>query len=410
LIETLLLNFLFLLIPVLTFLIFLESKMHYYNKPIIISLTSVSMILCMIFPINLASGFIFDLRYIPFIIIILFMGYKNALILYLILNICRFLIGGDGIVQSFLFSTIIFALVSLFSRKFVRLSPKNRISYAVIFTFLTMSLYFLTLGLQIPLNREFWSLSFYGLATHVVMMLILMILIEQTISNMKAREAFLHSERLHVLSELTASVAHEIRNPLTVTNGFLQLLNKSDSISATEKNYIEYSLQELKRAEKIVSDFLTFSKPQSENMVYSNLKEETEYAKNILLPYAHMHQVEIQLTFNNSLNKKYDKNQMQQCLINLYKNGIESMEEDGGILSIDVFQQKNCIMITIKDTGIGMTDEEASRLGKPYYSTKKKGTGLGMLMVYSTIHKLRGHIKVDSKKGKGTSFTITIPV
>jgi two-component system sporulation sensor kinase B len=338
------------------------------------------------------------------------MGYKNALILYLILNICRFLIGGDGIVQSFLFSTIIFALVSLFSRKFVRLSPKNRISYAVIFTFLTMSLYFLTLGLQIPLNREFWSLSFYGLATHVVMMLILMILIEQTISNMKAREAFLHSERLHVLSELTASVAHEIRNPLTVTNGFLQLLNKSDSISATEKNYIEYSLQELKRAEKIVSDFLTFSKPQSENMVYSNLKEETEYAKNILLPYAHMHQVEIQLTFNNSLNKKYDKNQMQQCLINLYKNGIESMEEDGGILSIDVFQQKNCIMITIKDTGIGMTDEEASRLGKPYYSTKKKGTGLGMLMVYSTIHKLRGHIKVDSKKGKGTSFTITIPV
>jgi two-component system sporulation sensor kinase B len=227
---------------------------------------------------------------------------------------------------------------------------------------------------------------------------------------MKAREAFLHSERLHVLSELTASVAHEIRNPLTVTNGFLQLLNKSDSISATEKNYIEYSLQELKRAEKIVSDFLTFSKPQSENMVYSNLKEETEYAKNILLPYAHMHQVEIQLTFNNSLNKKYDKNQMQQCLINLYKNGIESMEEDGGILSIDVFQQKNCIMITIKDTGIGMTDEEASRLGKPYYSTKKKGTGLGMLMVYSTIHKLRGHIKVDSKKGKGTSFTITIPV
>ena len=85
-----------------------------------------------------------------------------------------------------------------------------------------------------------------------------MILIEQIISNMKAREAFLHSERLHVISELSASVAHEIRNPLTVTNGFLQLLSKSDSMSTTEKSYIEYSLQELNRAEKIVSDFLTF--------------------------------------------------------------------------------------------------------------------------------------------------------
>ena len=145
-------------------------------------------------------------------------------------------------------------------------------------------------------------------------------------------------------------------------------------------------------------------------MVYSNLKEEVDYAKNIFLPYAHMHQVDIQLTFNNSRNKKYDKNQMQQCLINLYKNGIESMEEDGGILYVDVSEQKNLIMIKIKDTGIGMTDEEASRLGKPYYSTKKQGTGLGMLMVYSTIHKHRGHIDVDSKKGKGTSFTITIPV
>jgi two-component system sporulation sensor kinase B len=97
-------------------------------------------------------------------------------------------------------------------------------------------------------------------------------------------------------------------------------------------------------------------------------------------------------------------------LINLYKNGIESMEEDGGILYVDVSEQKNCIMIKITDTGIGMTDEETSRLGKPYYSTKKQGTGLGMLMVYSTIHKLRGHIDVDSKKGKGTSFTITLPV
>lgn len=375
-----------------------------------LSLSSVSMILCMTYPIYLDSGFIFDLRYIPFIIVALFGGYKNAFILYLILNIYRFIIGGDGFIPSFLFSTFIFVLVYIGSRKYVQLQSRARISRAVLISFCTMMFYLVTLSLQTSLNQEFWTLSFYALTTHVVMMLILMILIERVISNMETREAYLHSERLHVISELTASVAHEIRNPLTVTNGFLQLLKRSETISPSEKSYIEYSLLELNRAEKIVSDFLAFSKPQCENMVNSNFKDETDYTRNILLPYAHMHKVDIQLTFQNTLMKKIDKNQIQQCLINLFKNGIEAMKENGGILYIDVSEQKKKIIIKIKDTGVGMTDEDISLLGKPYYSTKKQGTGLGMLMVYSTIHKHRGHIDVESEKGKGTTFTITFPL
>jgi two-component system, sporulation sensor kinase B len=363
----------------------------------------------MTFPIHLESGFIFDLRYIPFITLALYLGYKNAFLLYIVLNIYRFIIGGEGVIQSFLFSTVILVLVSIFSRYFKQLNSRKRIYCAVFVSFLETMIYLSTLSLQTPLNKEFWTLSIYGLTTNTVMMLIIMILIEQMMSNIKARETYLQSERLHVISELSASVAHEIRNPLTATNGFLQLLSKSKTITAAEKSYIEYSLQELNRAEKIVSDFLAFSKPQCENMVCDNLKEEIDYAKNILLPYAHMHHVEINLSFTNSLNTNYDKNQIQQCLINLYKNGIEAMKEVGGTLYIDVFDQKNNIYIKIKDTGIGMTDEEISRLGKPYYSTKKQGTGLGMLMVYSTIHKVKGHIEVESEKGKGTTFTIAIP-
>ncbi|MGB3261193.1 ATP-binding protein, partial [Paenisporosarcina sp.] len=68
------------------------------------------------------------------------------------------------------------------------------------------------------------------------------------------------------------------------------------------------------------------------------------------------------------------------------------------------------IIITVKDSGVGMTNEEIQKLGKPYYSTKKEGTGLGMLMVYGTISKVKGKIDVESKKGVGTTFTITIPV
>lgn len=410
LIETLLLNFLFLLFPILIFLIFFENRLHAFNKWIIILLASAAMTLCMVFPIPLESGFIFDLRYIPFILVALLGGYKMIFPLYVILNIERFIIGGNGIIQSFLFSTVIFLFLPICSQRFRKLHAQKRIVYATLASFLTMALYLWSLSWQVAVNREFWMLAFHAVTHHVLGTISIMMLIEKIVVNMKARETMIHSEKLHMISELSASVAHEIRNPLTVTNGFLQLLHTSQTITQMEKKYVEYSLQELERAEQIVSDFLAFAKPQSENMVYSNLKHEIEYVQNIMIPYANMHQVDIQCTFNNLLHTHYDKNQIHQCFINLYKNSIEAMKESGGTLFIDVFEQKKQIKIQIKDTGTGMTKEEISQLGKPYYSTKKEGTGLGMLMVYSTIHKLKGKIEVESEKGKGTIFLITIPV
>jgi two-component system sporulation sensor kinase B len=365
----------------------------------------------MLFPIKLELGFIFDLRYIPFVLVALFGGYKWIFPVYIVLNIYRFFIGGEGVFQSLIFSTVILILVPLLHKKFINLSPQKRISCAVFVAFYTMLFYILALSSFFKeLSREYWALTFYSMVTHIVGMLIIMILIEKMISNIKARESYFHSERLSVISELSASIAHEIRNPLTVTNGFLQLLIESKTLTLKEKTYIEFSLNELQRAEIIVSDFLAYSKPQSAHMVYSNFKDEIEYVENIIRPYAKSHQVYIQVHFTNTLMKRYDKNQLQQCLLNLFKNGIEAMKENGGILYIEVSEQNKNILIQIKDDGIGMTNEEISQLGKPYYSTKKEGTGLGMLMVYSTINSIKGKIVVKSKKRKGTTFLITIPV
>lgn len=362
------------------------------------------------FPIKLDIGFIFDLRYIPFILTALYAGYKYTFPIYIVLNIYRFMIGGEGSLQSLIFSSVIFLLVPVFKKMFLNFNKKKRISTAVMVSILTMVLYLLSLAAIIPsLNREFWVLTINALSTYALVMLVIIILIEQIIANMNTREALIQAERFNVLSDLSASVAHEIRNPLTVTNGFLQLLNQSKKVTGDEKKYIEFSLLELNRAESIVNDFLAFAKPQSENMIYSNLKDETEYVKNIIIPYANMHQVDVQLRFNNHLNVKYDKNQIHQCFINLFKNAIEAMREKGGVLSIDVSEQKNNILIKIKDTGCGMKEEEILRLGKPYYSTKNEGTGLGMLVVYSTINKLNGKIEVDSESGRGTTFILSIP-
>ena len=237
-----------------------------------------------------------------------------------------------------------------------------------------------------------------------------MSIVEKILANIKERQVYLRSERLNDISDLSASIAHEIRNPLTVTNGFLQLLNESKTITSDEKAYIDFSIKELNRAEQIVSDFLMFSKPQGESMVFSDFKKDVEYVENIMQPYAKMNQVDIQVRFTNTLKRNYDANQIQQCLINLFKNGIEAMEQDGGTLQVDVLEYKKNILINVKDSGIGMTKEGISQLGIPYYSTKEAGTGLGMLMVYSTIRNVNGDIKVESSVGKGTTFLISIPV
>jgi len=408
--ETLLIDFMFLLIPFIGYFIFFDAKNYPHLNLIFSIMATISVIGCLSLPIHLQSGFIFDLRYISFIIIALYWGYKNALIPYFALNLYRFLIGGDGIIQSFLFSTVILIAASLCSKKFLSFDTKYRIPFAGLISFLTMVFYLFTLSFQTPLDHEFWMLAINATGTHFIMMIIMVSMIERLIANMRAQKLIMQSDRFQVISELSASVAHEIRNPLTTTHGFLQLLSQSESIPSKEKNYVAYSLQELKRAEKIVSDFLAFSKPQYENMADSDLKEETEYAKNILIPYANMHNVDIQIHFHNSLHRSFDKSQIQQCFINLYKNGIEAMKEKGGKLEIEVSEQKRSIILKIKDSGTGMAEEQISTLGKPYYSTKKQGTGLGMVMVYNAIHKAGGTVKVESKKGRGTTFIIEFPV
>lgn len=408
--QILLLNFLFLLIPFLGYFIFFDVSSYRHFNLIFSIFATISVICCMLFPIQLQSGFIFDLRYIPFIIIALYWGFKSALIPYLAINIYQLWIGGENIIESFLFSTVILIVMSLCNHKFLSLDIKYRILFSGTASFLSMVFYLFTLSFWAPFNHEFWVLSIYVIGTYLLVMLILVSMIERLIANIREQKLIMQSDRFQIISELSASVAHEIRNPLTATHGFLQLLSQSKSISLQEKNYVDYSLQELKRAEKIVGDFLTFSRPQYENMKDSDLKEETEYAKNILMPYAHMYNVDIQIRFHNSLHKYFDRSQMQQCFINIYKNGIEAMKERGGTLEIEVFGQKQNILIKIKDSGIGMTDEQISALGKPYYSTKKQGTGLGMVMVYNAIHKAGGTIEVESKIGKGTTFMITFPV
>lgn len=129
---------------------------------------------------------------------------------------------------------------------------------------------------------------------------------------------------------------------------------------------------------------------------------------NLITPYAAMRGIEIVFDIQADLRIKANSDKITQCLINLTKNGIEAMP-DGGHLHIAGYRKDHSIILQIKDTGVGMSEEQVQRLGTPFYSTKNKGTGLGLMVSYRIIKNFGGKIDVHSQENLGTCFTISLP-
>ncbi|WP_238402988.1 sensor histidine kinase [Paenibacillus mesophilus] len=219
-----------------------------------------------------------------------------------------------------------------------------------------------------------------------------------------------NSEKIKIISDIAASVAHEIRNPLTSVRGFIQLLGSGDLNQEKKIYYQKICLEELDRAQKIISDYLSLAKPDPENNEVIELEQEIHYACNILNSYANYQNIEIISTIKDRNVLIYgDKYKLRQAIINIGKNAIEAMSEDG-VLEFEVHKHKKSALVIIRDNGIGMSVEQINRLGTPYYSTKDKGTGLGTMVSFSIIRKMQGSIDVQSEKWKGTTFTITLPL
>ena len=164
------------------------------------------------------------------------------------------------------------------------------------------------------------------------------------------------------------------------------------------------------RAESIIADYLTFAKPSLEHLKPLKLSKEIDYIVQILNPYATMRNIIIQVEREDDhLHIFGDKKELRQSLINIIKNGIESMEP-GGKLIVHLKKVNENAIIIIEDTGKGMSKKQMEKLGTPYYSTKDKGTGLGTMVAFSIIKAMKGEIEVESKIGEGTCFTISIPL
>nr|WP_249745379.1 HAMP domain-containing sensor histidine kinase [Mesobacillus boroniphilus] len=220
------------------------------------------------------------------------------------------------------------------------------------------------------------------------------------------RQRLAKADKIEAVSHLSAAISHEIRNPLTTVKGFLQLLGEQNYPDEKKKEFIHISIQELNRAEEVINDYLTFARPAFEKVEDIDVEKELNQVLNVLNPLANLNGVEIKKKYTPGLVISGDRSKFIQGFINLIKNGLEAMP-NGGELIVQTFRTGNVVHILVKDSGIGMTEEQIARLGEPYYTTKgQQGTGLGMMVTFSIIRAMRGKVEVKSQVGIGTTFHI----
>ncbi|MGM7702724.1 ATP-binding protein [Pseudalkalibacillus sp. Hm43] len=223
----------------------------------------------------------------------------------------------------------------------------------------------------------------------------------------KLEESIRKSETLNVVGELAAGIGHEIRNPMTSIKGFIQLIKEDPS----NIEYYNVILNEFQIIETVISELMVLSKPQANRMTEENLQEIALNTLVLLDVQARPKNIQLHLEVEEDLPTIIcEKNQMKQVFIHFIKNGIEAMES-GQNLWVRIRRGAGSnVLIEIEDEGCGIPKERLDKLGEPFYTTKEKGTGLGMMMSYKIIQNHKGTIKVESQEGVGTIFTITLPI
>lgn len=227
--------------------------------------------------------------------------------------------------------------------------------------------------------------------------------------NRENEEMVVASEKLSVIGQLAAAVAHEIRNPLTSLKGFIQLMQTTDTIN---HDHLDIMLSEVDRIDLISGEMLILGKQQETHFRHERLDDILQQVLVLMEAQANLDNVSI--TYENLSEKPLhvlgESNQLKQVFINIIKNAVEAIppSKDGKV-SISLEEQGTNAQVIVKDNGVGMEPERIEHLGEPFYSTKEKGTGLGLAVCKKIIQRHKGYIHFQSDKEKGTAVEISLP-
>ena len=213
----------------------------------------------------------------------------------------------------------------------------------------------------------------------------------------------LRLDRLNLVGEMAAGISHEVRNPMTTVKGFLQILReKPDCVQY--KDYYNLMIDELDRANSIISEFLSIGKSKTTEMTMQNLNDILHSLAPLIQADAVGQGKNIYLETSKVPDLLLNDKEIRQVILNLARNGLEAMPQ-GGCLGIRTFVDNDDVVLAVKDQGAGIPPEQMEKLGTPFYTTKEKGTGLGLANCFSIVARHQGTIQVESGSG-GTTFYV----
>ncbi len=234
----------------------------------------------------------------------------------------------------------------------------------------------------------------------------------------KTELAAARSQQLAALGRLAAGVTHEIRTPIASLKLFLESVKAEIEISPEYEEDFHMAMNQIKRMEATINRFLDFARPQEPIFSMIDAGQLVEEALLVVRPKANQQETIVNVAVDDGLPEiKGDKKQLGEALVNLMINALEAMTSRGTLsvsASMDRYETggrpRRCVRLEVSDTGPGITSENLSRLFDPFFTTKASGTGLGLSIVQSTVDSHYGEITVESENGKGTTFSILLPV
>jgi two-component system sensor histidine kinase PilS (NtrC family) len=235
------------------------------------------------------------------------------------------------------------------------------------------------------------------------------IVIFQDLTEWKKLEADMKKkEKWAAIGELSSNIAHEIRNPLASLKSSIEIL-KEDTVPANYKNRLmDIALKEMDRLDRIIKDFLTYSRPLPPSYMRFNLHELLDETVDLLRNVdQHRDTIVIQKQYNGEVEVNADPQKMRQVFWNLGLNALDAMPEGGELTIATKYEDKNMV-ITFEDTGTGIEKQQIEKIFYPFFTTKDQGTGLGLAIAYRIMEEHGGAITVDSTPGTGTTFKVIL--
>lgn len=239
---------------------------------------------------------------------------------------------------------------------------------------------------------------------------------EETYQKLKqSQETLIQSEKMALIGRLAAGTAHSIRNPLTSVKMRLFSLNRSAALSTAQKEDLNVISNEIVQINKIVENFLEFSRPPKLIMKMMSPSTVVDSAVYLLDQRLRSYHVNLKIIRSAPLSETMiDSEQLKEVLVNIIINACEAMKKGGAITiheeETEVEPKKKASIIRITDTGEGIPEEIRKNIFEPFFTTKEEGTGLGLSIAFNIIHEHGGKIEVESKNGKGADFIITLPI